>query len=72
MRSLNEINTDHIRKVVARLPYYNQSRWRDRANDILRERGTPPGFQDLTEFLQKRAQSENNPLYENSGNPVTG
>ncbi len=70
MRSLNEINTDHIRKVVARLPYYNQSRWRDRASDILRERGTPPGFQDLTEFLQRRAQSENNPLYGNLGNPV--
>ena len=65
MKSLNEINTDHMRKIVARLPYYNQSRWRDRASVILRERGLPPNFRDLTEFLQNRAQSENNPLYGN-------
>jgi hypothetical protein len=44
MKSLNEINTDHMRKIVARLPYYNQSRWRDRASVILRERGSPPTF----------------------------
>ena len=37
MNSLNEINSDHLRKVVARLPFYNQSRWRDRAGDLLRE-----------------------------------
>jgi hypothetical protein len=65
MKSLNEINTDHMRKIGARLPYYNQSRWRDCASVILRERGLPPNFRDLTEFLQKRAQSEINPLYGN-------
>ena len=41
MKSLNEINTDHMRKIVARLPYHNQSRWRDRASVILRERVSP-------------------------------
>ena len=63
MNSLNEISSDHPRKVVARLPFYNQSRWRDRASDLLRERGVPPNFRDLTEFLQRRAESENNPLF---------
>ncbi len=37
---------------------------------VIYERGMPPDFQDLTEFLQKRVQSENNPLYGNLGNPV--
>ena len=63
MNSLNEINSDHLRKVAARLPFYNQSRWRDRASDLLRKRGVPPNFRDLTEFLQRRAESENNPLF---------
>ena len=56
INSLNEMNSDHLRKVVARLPFYNQSRWRDRASDLLRERGMPPNFRDLTEFLQRRAE----------------
>ena len=63
MNSLNEISSDHLRKVVARLPFYNQSGWGDRASDLLRERGVPPNFHDLTEFLQRRAESENNPLF---------
>ena len=37
----------HLRKVVARLPFYNQSRWSDRASDLLRGRGIPPNFRDL-------------------------
>ena len=65
MNGLNEINSDHLRKVVARLPFYNQSRWRDRASDLLRERGMPPHFRDLTELLQRRAESENNALFGN-------
>ena len=65
MNSLNEINSDHLRKMVARLPFYNQSRWRDRASDLLRERGMPPNFRDLTDFLQRREESENNALFGN-------
>ena len=69
MNSLNKINSDHLRKVVARLPFYNQSRWRDRASDLLRERGMPPNFRDLTEFLQRRAESENNARFGNLKDP---
>ena len=54
-----------MRKIVARLPYYNESRWKDRASAILRMRNSPLTFRDLTEFLLERAQSENNPLYGN-------
>ena len=69
MNSLNEINSDHLRKVVARLPFYNQSRWRDRASDLLRKRDMPPNFRDLTEFLQRSAESENNTLFGNLKDP---
>ena len=64
-KSLNEINTDHMRKVIGRLPYYKQTRWRDRASEILREKGPPPDFQDLSTSSQERVQSKNNPLYGN-------
>ena len=65
MKYLHEIKTDHMRKLVARLPFHNQARWRDRVSQILRSTCQRPNFGDLVEFLQERASSENNPLYRN-------
>ena len=65
MKSLDEINTDHMRRLVARLPFHNQARWRDRVSQILKSKRQRPTFSDLVEFLQVRAGSENNPLYKN-------
>lgn len=64
-RCLDEINTDHMRKLVAQLPSHNQARWRDRVSQILKSKGQRPTFRDLVEFLQERASSEDNPLYRN-------
>ena len=52
MYSDSEINTDHMRKNVSRLPYHNQAKWRDVASSIMKKRKSPPDFQDLTEFHQ--------------------
>jgi hypothetical protein len=63
MKCLHEINTDHMRKIVARLPFHNQARWRDRVSKILKSSNSRPTFGDLVEYLQERSSSENNPLY---------
>ena len=65
MECLDEINTDHMRRLVARLPFHNPARWRDRVSQMLKSKGQRPTFRDLVEFLQERASSENNPLYGN-------
>jgi hypothetical protein len=36
MKCLHEINTDHMRKIVERLTFHNQARWRDRVSKILK------------------------------------
>ena len=63
MRGDSEINTDHMRRIVSRLPYHNQAKWRDLASSITRKRKLPPNFQNLTEFLGNRAHVENDPIY---------
>ena len=65
MKCLGEVNTDHLRRVVARLPYYYQAKWRDRASSILKSTSKLPSFHDLVEFLEDRASSENNPVFGN-------
>ena len=65
MKCLSEVNTDHMRRLVARLPYHLQAKWRDRASSILKSRSKLPSFYDLVEFLQERASSENNPVFGN-------
>ena len=65
MKCLGEVNTDHMRRLVARLPYHLQAKWRDRASSILKSRSKLPSFYDLVEFLQERASSENNPVFGN-------
>ncbi|XP_028408803.1 uncharacterized protein LOC114531379 [Dendronephthya gigantea] len=63
MKCLSEVNTDHMRRLVARLPYHYQAKWRDRASSILKSRSKLPSFFDLVEFLQERASFENNPVF---------
>ncbi|CAB4002957.1 Hypothetical predicted protein [Paramuricea clavata] len=70
MYSDSEINTDHMRRIVSRLPYHNQAKWRDVASFIMKKRKSPPNFQDLTEFLGDRARAENDPTYGRSRDPT--
>ncbi len=65
MKCLSEVNTDHLRRLVARLPYHYQAKWRDRACSVLKSSNKLPSFYDLVEFLQERASSENNPVFGN-------
>ena len=70
MHSESEINTDHMRRIVSRLPYHNQAKGRDVACSITKKRKLPPNFQDLTEFLDNRARAENDPIYGRLGDPT--
>ncbi len=63
MYSDSEINTDHMQKIVLRLPYHNQAKWRDVTSSIMKKRKSLPNFQDLTEFLGDWARAENDPIY---------
>ncbi|CAB4013978.1 Hypothetical predicted protein [Paramuricea clavata] len=65
MKCLSEVNTNHMRRLVARLLYHLQAKRRDCASSILKSRSKLPSFYDLVEFLQERASSENNPVFGN-------
>ena len=65
MKCLGEVNTDHQKRLVCRLPYHYQTKWRDRASSIMKATSKLPSFYDLVQFLQERASAENNPVFGN-------
>jgi hypothetical protein len=55
----NEVTTDHIRRIVRRLPIGDQAKWRDLAS-----RSKPrPAFPELVAFVKRRATAINDPIY---------
>ena len=70
MNRVWEINTDYMRRIVARLPNHNRSRWRDLDSSMLKKIDSPPDIRNLTEFLSDRARAENDPIYGRLTDPL--
>jgi len=51
-------NTEHLRKIVRRLPHHAKSKWVDYASTII-EQGSEPTIRDLMRFKQQRAAVAN-------------
>ncbi|KAL9975992.1 hypothetical protein ACROYT_G013221 [Oculina patagonica] len=62
MNALSEMNLTNLGKMAGKLPTAHQAKWRDEAQRI-RERGTLPSFKDLLEFIEKRADAINDPIF---------
>jgi len=62
MNALSEMNLTNLGKMSGKLPTVHQARWRDEAQRI-RERGMLPSFEDLVEFIEKRADAVNDPIF---------
>ncbi|PFX14897.1 hypothetical protein AWC38_SpisGene20907 [Stylophora pistillata] len=62
MNALSEMNLSNLGKMCSKLPTVQQARWRDEVQRI-RERGMLPSFKDLVEFIEKRADAVNDPIF---------
>ena len=62
MNALSEMNLSNLRRMSSKLPTVHQARWRDEVQRI-RERGMLPSFKDLVEFIEKRADAVNDPIF---------
>ena len=66
MNALSEMNLSGLGKMSSKLPTVHQARWRDEVQWI-RERGMLLSFKDLEEFIEKRADAVNDPIFERIG-----
>ena len=66
MNALSEMNLSGLGKMSSKLPTVHQARWRDEVQWI-RERGMLLSFKDLEEFIEKRADAVNGPIFERIG-----
>ena len=62
MNALSEMNLSNLGKMSSKLPTVHKARWRDEVQRI-RERGMLPSFKDLVEFIEKRADAVNDPIF---------
>ena len=62
MRALSEMNLTNLGKMSRKLPTVYQARWRDEAQRI-HEQGMLPSLKDLVEFVEKRADAVNDPIF---------
>eukprot|EP00914_Ancora_sagittata_P024501 GHVO01048959.1.p1 GENE.GHVO01048959.1~~GHVO01048959.1.p1 ORF type:complete len:712 (+),score=68.67 GHVO01048959.1:107-2242(+) len=61
---LSEINSQEmIVKVLGKLPFFLQNRWRSEAVDVRRKTGTYPDFFEFARFVEKAANEINDPVY---------
>ena len=62
MNALSEMNMTNLAKMSGRLPVALQVKWRDEAQRI-RERGRFPSLKELVEFIERRAEAANDPIF---------
>ena len=62
MNSLSEMNMTNLAKMAGKLPITFQLKWRDEALRI-REKGRFPSLKDLVEFIERRADAANDPVF---------
>lgn len=61
---MNKIeNPDAMRKLIERLPYKLQERWRDTADRIMNDERREITIEDISKFVERRARSLNNPVF---------
>ena len=52
-----------MRKLIERLPYKLQERWRDTANRIMNDEKREITIEDISKFVEQRARSLNNLVF---------
>ena len=62
MKALSEMNMTNLAKMSGRLPVALQVKWRDEAQRI-REKGRCPSLRELVEFIDRRAEAANDPIF---------
>ena len=62
MNGLSEMNMTNLAKMSGRLPVALQVKWRDEAQRI-REKGRFPSLKELVEFIERRAEAVNDPIF---------
>ena len=62
MNALSEMNMTNLAKISGRLPVVLQVKWRDEAQRI-REKGRFPNLKELVEFIERRAEAANDPIF---------
>ena len=70
MNALSEMNMTSIGKMSGRMPVVYQIKWRDKVQRI-REKGRLPTLKDLVEFVEKRADAANDPVFGQIGERKT-
>ncbi len=61
---MNKIeNPDAMKKLIERLPYKLQERWRDTADKIMNDERREITIEDISKFVEQRARSLNNPVF---------
>ena len=62
MNALPEMNMTNLAKMSGKLPIALQVKWRDEALRIRESRGSP-NLKDLVEFIERRAEASNDPVF---------
>ena len=62
MNALSEMNMTNLAKMAGKLPVALQVKWTDEAQPI-REKGRFPSLQELVEFIERRAEAANDPIF---------
>ena len=62
MNVLSEMNMTNLAKMSGRLPIALQIKWRDEAQRI-REKGRCPSLKELVEFIERRVEAANDPIF---------
>ena len=62
MNALSKMNMTNLAKKSGRLPIALQVKWRDEAQRI-REKGRFPSLEELVEFIDRRAEAANDPIF---------
>ena len=61
---LNKIeNPNGMKKIIERLPYKLQERWRDVADKIMNDEEREVTIEDIAKFVETKARSMNNPVF---------
>ena len=62
MNALSEMNMTNLANTSGRLPVALLVKWRDEAQRI-REKGRFPSLKELVEFIERRAEAVNDPIF---------
>ena len=62
MNALSEMNMTNLAKMAGKLPVALLVKWRGEAQRI-REKGRFPSLQELVEFIERRAEAANDPIF---------